>query len=52
MNNAGILERDLAEELVAGSAGVRSLEVNLTGAFLCARAVIPGMKAPPPRDGS
>jgi NAD(P)-dependent dehydrogenase (short-subunit alcohol dehydrogenase family) len=44
VNNAGILERDLAEDL--SPARWRAvLEVNLTGAFLCARAVIPGMKA-------
>jgi 3-oxoacyl-[acyl-carrier protein] reductase len=44
VNNAGILERDLAEEL--SPARFRAvLEVNLTGAFLCARAVIPAMKA-------
>jgi len=43
VNNAGILERALAEEL--SPARWRDvLEVNLTGAFLCARAVIPGMK--------
>jgi len=44
VNNAGILERDLVEEL--SPARWRAvLEVNLTGAFLCARAVVPGMKA-------
>ncbi len=43
VNNAGILERGLAEEL-APDAWRRVLDVNLTGAFLCARAVIPGMK--------
>ncbi|HUL61030.1 MAG TPA: SDR family NAD(P)-dependent oxidoreductase [Anaeromyxobacteraceae bacterium] len=44
VNNAGILERGLAEEL--SPARWRDvLEVNLTGAFLCARAVIPAMKA-------
>jgi 3-oxoacyl-[acyl-carrier protein] reductase len=43
-NNAGILERDLVEDL--SPARWRAvLDVNLTGAFLCARAVIPGMKA-------
>jgi NAD(P)-dependent dehydrogenase (short-subunit alcohol dehydrogenase family) len=43
VNNAGILERDLVEDL--SPARFRAvLEVNLTGAFLCARAVIPGMK--------
>jgi NAD(P)-dependent dehydrogenase (short-subunit alcohol dehydrogenase family) len=43
VNNAGILERGLAEELSPERWRV-VLEVNLTGAFLCARAVIPGMK--------
>jgi 3-oxoacyl-[acyl-carrier protein] reductase len=43
VNNAGILERDLVEDL--SPARWRAvLEVNLTGAFLCARAVVPGMK--------
>ncbi len=44
MNNAGVLARGLAEEL-SPAAFREVLEVNLTGAFLCARAVIPGMKA-------
>ena len=44
VNNAGVLERDLVEDL--SPARWRAvLEVNLTGAFLCARAVVPGMKA-------
>ena len=44
VNNAGILERDRVEDL--SPARWRAvLEVNLTGAFLCARAAIPGMKA-------
>lgn len=43
VNNAGITERGLAEDL-SPAAFRRVLEVNLTGAFLCARAVIPGMK--------
>ena len=43
VNSAGILERGLAEAL-APAAFRRTLEVNLVGAFLCARAVIPGMK--------
>jgi NAD(P)-dependent dehydrogenase (short-subunit alcohol dehydrogenase family) len=43
VNNAGVLERGLAEDLEP-AAFRRVLEVNLTGAFLCARAVIPGMK--------
>lgn len=43
VNDAGILERGLAEEL-SPSAFREVLDVNLTGAFLCARAVIPGMK--------
>jgi len=44
VNNAGILVRGLAEAL-APSDFRRVLDVNLTGAFLCARAVIPGMRA-------
>lgn len=44
VNDAGIVERALAEEL-SPSAFREVLDVNLTGAFLCARAVIPGMKA-------
>jgi NAD(P)-dependent dehydrogenase (short-subunit alcohol dehydrogenase family) len=44
VNDAGILVRGLAEAL--SPADFRAvLDVNLTGAFLCARAVIPGMKA-------
>ena len=43
VNDAGILERGLAEEL-SPSVFREVLDVNLTGAFLCARAVIPGMK--------
>jgi NAD(P)-dependent dehydrogenase (short-subunit alcohol dehydrogenase family) len=44
VNDAGILIRGLAEALAP--ADFRAvLDVNLTGAFLCARAVIPGMKA-------
>ncbi|HEU4381885.1 MAG TPA: SDR family NAD(P)-dependent oxidoreductase [Anaeromyxobacteraceae bacterium] len=43
VNNAGVLERGLAEDL-SPAAFRHVLEVNLTGAFLCARAVIPGMK--------
>jgi NAD(P)-dependent dehydrogenase (short-subunit alcohol dehydrogenase family) len=43
VNNAGILLRALAEELSPAEWRAQ-LEVNLTGAFLCARAVIPGMK--------
>jgi NAD(P)-dependent dehydrogenase (short-subunit alcohol dehydrogenase family) len=43
VNNAGILERGLAEEL-APERWRAVLDVNLTGPFLCARAVIPGMK--------
>lgn len=43
VNGAGILERGLAEE-TSPAAFREVLEVNLTGAFLCARAVIPGMK--------
>jgi 3-oxoacyl-[acyl-carrier protein] reductase len=44
VNDAGIVERGLAEEL-SPAAFREVLDVNLTGAFLCARAVIPGMKA-------
>jgi NAD(P)-dependent dehydrogenase (short-subunit alcohol dehydrogenase family) len=44
VNNAGALARGLVEEL-APAAFRTVLEVNLTGAFLCARAVVPGMKA-------
>jgi len=44
VNDAGILVRGLAEETSAEDFR-RVLDVNLTGAFLCARAVIPGMKA-------
>jgi NAD(P)-dependent dehydrogenase (short-subunit alcohol dehydrogenase family) len=44
VNDAGILIRGLAEEL-SPAAFREVLDVNLTGAFLCARAVIPGMKA-------
>jgi NAD(P)-dependent dehydrogenase (short-subunit alcohol dehydrogenase family) len=44
VNDAGILVRGLAEE--TSPAEFREvLDVNLVGAFLCARAVIPGMKA-------
>ncbi len=44
VNNAGILHRALAEELTPAEWRAQ-IDVNLTGAFLCARAVIPGMKA-------
>jgi len=44
VNNAGILVRGPVERLAPADFR-RVLEVNLTGAFLCARAVIPGMKA-------
>jgi NAD(P)-dependent dehydrogenase (short-subunit alcohol dehydrogenase family) len=44
VNGAGILVRALAEETSPADFR-RVLDVNLTGAFLCARAVIPGMKA-------
>jgi NAD(P)-dependent dehydrogenase (short-subunit alcohol dehydrogenase family) len=44
VNDAAILVRGLAEETSA-AAFREVLDVNLTGAFLCARAVIPGMKA-------
>jgi NAD(P)-dependent dehydrogenase (short-subunit alcohol dehydrogenase family) len=44
VNNAGILVQGPAEALPPADFR-RVLEVNLTGAFLCSRAVIPGMKA-------
>jgi 3-oxoacyl-[acyl-carrier protein] reductase len=44
VNDAGILERGRVEELSLARWRA-TLEVNLTGAFLCARAVVPGMKA-------
>ena len=44
VNAAGVLERGLAEEL-SPAAFREVLDVNLVGPFLCARAVIPGMKA-------
>jgi NAD(P)-dependent dehydrogenase (short-subunit alcohol dehydrogenase family) len=44
VNDAGVLVRGLAEALSPADFR-RVLDVNLTGAFLCARAVIPGMKA-------
>jgi len=43
VNNAGILVRGPVERLAPADFR-RVLEVNLTGAFLCARAVLPGMK--------
>ncbi len=43
VNGAGIVERGLAEELPPRTFR-EIVDVNLTGAFLCARAVIPGMK--------
>jgi NAD(P)-dependent dehydrogenase (short-subunit alcohol dehydrogenase family) len=43
VNNAGVLERGLVEE-ISPDAWREVLDVNLTGAFLCARAVVPGMK--------
>ena len=43
VNNAGVLSRALVEELTPAEWRAQ-LEVNLTGAFLCARAVVPGMK--------
>jgi NAD(P)-dependent dehydrogenase (short-subunit alcohol dehydrogenase family) len=43
VNDAAILQRGLVEEL-SPAAWRAQLEVNLTGAFLCARAVVPGMK--------
>jgi len=44
VNDAGLLVRGLAEALSPADFR-RVLDVNLVGAFLCARAVIPGMKA-------
>jgi 3-oxoacyl-[acyl-carrier protein] reductase len=44
VNNAGILHLALVEDLAPADWRAQ-IEVNLTGAFLCARAVIPGMKA-------
>jgi NAD(P)-dependent dehydrogenase (short-subunit alcohol dehydrogenase family) len=44
VNGAGVLVRGLAEALAPADFR-RVLDVNLTGAFLCARAAIPGMKA-------
>lgn len=44
VNGAGILARALAEE-TPPAVFREVLEVNLVGPFLCARAVIPGMKA-------
>ncbi len=44
VNNAGVLVRGAVDALDP-AAWRRSLEVNLTGPFLCARAVVPGMKA-------
>jgi 3-oxoacyl-[acyl-carrier protein] reductase len=44
VNDAGLLVRGLAEELSPRDFR-RVLDVNLTGPFLCARAVVPGMKA-------
>lgn len=43
VNAAGVLERGLVEEL-SPERWRSVLEVNLTGAFLCARAVVPAMK--------
>jgi NAD(P)-dependent dehydrogenase (short-subunit alcohol dehydrogenase family) len=44
VNDAGILVRGLAEDTSPADFR-RVLDVNLVGAFLCARAVIPSMKA-------
>jgi NAD(P)-dependent dehydrogenase (short-subunit alcohol dehydrogenase family) len=44
VNGAGILVRGPVEDLSAGSFR-EVLDVNLVGAFLCARELIPGMKA-------
>ena len=45
VNNAGIAGPTLPAEDVSLQDWNRTLAVNLTGQFLCARAVIPGMKA-------
>jgi len=44
VNNAGILVRGAVDALDPARWRA-SLDVNLTGPFLCARAVLPGMKA-------
>lgn len=44
IHNAGIAEDDLVARL-SDDAWQRVLDVNLRGAFLCARAVLPGMTA-------
>jgi NAD(P)-dependent dehydrogenase (short-subunit alcohol dehydrogenase family) len=44
VNGAGVLVRGLVEH-TSPAAFREVLDVNLTGAFLCARAVVPGMKA-------
>jgi 3-oxoacyl-[acyl-carrier protein] reductase len=44
VNNAGVMVRG-AVELLQPEQWRHSLEVNLTGPFLCVRAVVPGMKA-------
>jgi NAD(P)-dependent dehydrogenase (short-subunit alcohol dehydrogenase family) len=44
VNNAGIVARGLVEE-TSPETFREVLDVNLVGAFLCARAVLPGMKA-------
>jgi NAD(P)-dependent dehydrogenase (short-subunit alcohol dehydrogenase family) len=43
VNNAGVVERGLVEETTP-EVWRHVLEVNLTGAFLCARAIVPWMK--------
>jgi 3-oxoacyl-[acyl-carrier protein] reductase len=51
VNNAGISPKSGTDGRRAGAAEIpleewrRVLDVNLTGAFLCSRAVLPGMKA-------
>jgi NAD(P)-dependent dehydrogenase (short-subunit alcohol dehydrogenase family) len=44
VNNAGVLVRGAVDALRPAD-WRRSLDINLTGPFLCARAVVPGMKA-------
>ena len=45
VNNAGIAGPTKPVEEMSAEEWRRTLDVNLTGQFLCARAVIPGMKA-------
>ncbi len=45
VNNAGILGPTLPVHEISRSEWDRVLAVNLTGAFLCSRAVLPTMRA-------